>query len=138
MTAFTLLTENDEGVQVFRSDVVAVGTTIEFDRLGTYPADFATSPAVLYPYPMGFGGVEFFTSDTGATATVATGGSYSVSLHSAVTPQRAEVVEASISANAEKQASWTAPMAKVTFTPTSITGATHWRAIVVLYPQGVR
>lgn len=138
MTAFTLLTENDEGVQVFRSDVVAVGTAIEFDRLGTYPADFVTSPAVLYPYPMGFSGVEFFTSDAGTTATNATGGSYAVALTSAASPQRAEVIDASIAADAQRQSSWTAPLAKLTITPTSITGATHWRAVVILYPQGVR
>ena len=138
MTAFTLLTESDEGVQVFLSEPVTVATTITFDRLGADPADFATSDAVLYPYTLGYGGVAFYDSIDADTYDAASGGTYRVNFTSAACPQANTAVATGVSAAAPAQFTWTGPLGKLAIVPNSIVGTTHWRATVVLVPQGVR
>lgn len=137
MTAFTLLTESDEGVQVFLSDPVAVGTAITFDRLGATPADFATSDAVKYPYTFGYGGVAFYSSEAADTYDAAASGTFTVTFTSATCPQQSTAIATTVPAATPAQFTWTGPLGKLVITPATIAGTSHWRATVVLVPQGV-
>lgn len=108
----------NQGIDIYYSDVVTVGTTITLDGI---------SPVK----PHCFLGLQFFDDAAGATPGTATAGTADVEVRTVNNePNYEPTPVATIDATAPDTVSWAGNTTGVRVTPSSITGAAYYRAVV--------
>lgn len=118
MTASTR--QESPGFNSYTSDVVVVADTINIEGLQA-------------SYPHCFVGVQFFADAAGAASATPGAGTVAVTVETLNSVGIFEAVpDNTIDATAPHTVSWDANTTKVRLTPTGLTTATHWRAVVTI------